>query len=69
MEIGRLTVVPDRQGQGLGSQLLIAVEGRLPPTVRELRLFTGEHSEANLRLYARSVTARRAASQRRRATP
>lgn len=52
-EVGRLAVVPDRQGQGLGSQLLIAVEDRLPPTVRELRLFTGEHSATNLRLYAR----------------
>lgn len=33
-EIGRLTVVPDRQGQGLGPRLLIAVEDRLPPAVR-----------------------------------
>jgi GNAT superfamily N-acetyltransferase len=52
-EIGRLTVVPDRQGQGLGSRLLTALEDQLPPAIRELRLFTGERSEANLRLYAR----------------
>lgn len=52
-DIGRLTVVPDRQGQGLGSGLLSAVEEQLPPPVRELRLFTGERSEANLRLYTR----------------
>jgi ribosomal protein S18 acetylase RimI-like enzyme len=52
-EIGRLTVVPDRQGQGLGSRLLDAVEDRLPACVREVRLFTGERSEANLRLYRR----------------
>jgi len=52
-EIGRLTVVPDRQGQGLGSRLLDAVEDRLPAGVREVRLFTGERSEANLRLYRR----------------
>jgi ribosomal protein S18 acetylase RimI-like enzyme len=52
-EIGRLAVVPDRQGQGLGSRLLEAVEARLPDGVREIRLFTGERSEANLRLYRR----------------
>ncbi len=52
-EIGRLTVVPDRQGQGLGSSLFTAVEGQLPASVAELRLFTGEHSEGNLRLYER----------------
>ena len=52
-EVGRLTVVPDRQGQGLGSRLLAAVESQLPSSVRQLRLFTGERSEANLRLYRR----------------
>ena len=52
-EIGRLTVAPDRQGLGLGSRLLEAVEDRLPAGVREVRLFTGERSEANLRLYRR----------------
>jgi len=52
-EVGRLTVVPDRQGQGLGSSLLMAVDRRLPASVTELRLFTGERSEGNLRLYER----------------
>lgn len=52
-ELGRLSVVPDRQGQGLGSRLLAAVEDRLPTGVTEVRLFTGERSEANLRLYRR----------------
>ena len=52
-EVGRVTVVPDRQGQGLGIRLLAAVEEQLPASVRELRLFTGEHSDGNLRLYAR----------------
>jgi len=52
-EIGRLTVVPDLQGQGLGTSLILAIEERLPTDVQELRLFTGERSEANLRLYAR----------------
>ena len=53
-EIGRLTVAPDCQGQGLGSRLLAAVEAELPATVTALRLFTGERSEGNLRLYARA---------------
>jgi HAD superfamily hydrolase (TIGR01509 family) len=52
-DIGRLTVVPDQQGQGLGSGLLEALEGQLPPDVVELRMFTGEHSVDNLRLYTR----------------
>jgi GNAT superfamily N-acetyltransferase len=52
-EIGRLTVAPDRQGQGLGSGLLAALEDRLPVEITELRLFTGEHSHGNLRLYRR----------------
>lgn len=52
-EIGRLVVAPDRQGDGLGSALLRAAEERLPPEVTAVRLFTGEHSAGNLRLYAR----------------
>ncbi len=52
-EIGRLTVAPDHQGQRLGIRLLAAVEEQLPDTVAALRLFTGEHSAGNLRLYAR----------------
>lgn len=52
-EVRRLTVVPDRQGQQLGTSLLRAAEERLPASVTELRLFTGEHSAGNLRLYTR----------------
>jgi len=50
--LGRLTVAPDRQGAGLGTALLRAAERALPGTVA-LELFTGERSEANLRLYRR----------------
>lgn len=52
-EVSRLTVVPDRQGQNLGTRLLRAVEPQLPASVAELRLFTGEYSASNLRLYKR----------------
>lgn len=52
-EVGRLVVVPDRQGSGLGSALLLAAEARLQDDVRVIRLFTGENSHANLRLYQR----------------
>jgi GNAT superfamily N-acetyltransferase len=51
--VSRLSVVPDRQGQGLGTRLLARLEERLPARITELRLFTGEHSSANLRLYRR----------------
>ncbi|MGH3550605.1 MAG: GNAT family N-acetyltransferase [Pseudonocardiaceae bacterium] len=50
-ELGRLVVVPDRQGQGLGSQLLRQAEQQLPERVTLVRLFAGEHSSANQRLY------------------
>jgi GNAT superfamily N-acetyltransferase len=49
--VGRLAVVPDRQGEGIGTALLRAVERRAPATVCRFELFTGRHSEANLRLY------------------
>lgn len=52
-EIGRLVVAPDRQGAGLGTSLLLAAEDRLPAEITTVRLFTGEHSQANLRLYRR----------------
>lgn len=52
-ELGRLIVAPDRQGRGLGSRLLGLTESRLPATVTDLRLFTGEFSTGNLRLYER----------------
>lgn len=52
VELRRLVVAPDRQGQGLGSGLLVHAE-TVFPDCRELRLFTGEHSGANIRLYTR----------------
>ena len=52
-ELGRLVVAPDCQGRGLGSSVLRQAEAELPASVRTIRLFTGEHSLANQRLYAR----------------
>lgn len=52
-EVGRLVVAPDVQGRGLGSRLLELVEERASEEITELKLFTGERSVGNLRLYAR----------------
>ncbi len=54
VELGRLAVAPDLQGRGLGARMLALAEEALPPGVTRLRLFTGEHSTANLRLYRRA---------------
>lgn len=52
--IGRLTIAPDQQGEGIGSQLLAAAERRGKDAgARRAELFTGSLSEANLRLYER----------------
>jgi ribosomal protein S18 acetylase RimI-like enzyme len=50
--IGRLVVHPELQGQGIGSQLLRAIEARFSNVAR-FELFTGSKSEANIRLYQR----------------
>lgn len=51
--LGRLVVVPDLQGSGLGTRLLLAAEAAVPADVDRIALFTGERSAANLRLYRR----------------
>jgi len=51
--IGRLAVAPDLQGRGIGSRLLAEVERRYADRVARFELFTGDRSEANLRLYGR----------------
>lgn len=51
--LGRLVVVPDLQGQGIGTALLVASERALPSQVDEVRLFTGSRSEPTIRLYER----------------
>jgi uncharacterized glyoxalase superfamily protein PhnB/ribosomal protein S18 acetylase RimI-like enzyme len=52
-DIGRLVVAPDLQRHGYGTRLLTALESHLSNQVAELRLFTGERSADNLRLYRR----------------
>ncbi|MFC8680423.1 GNAT family N-acetyltransferase [Microbacterium ureisolvens] len=52
--VGRLSIAPDQQGQGIGTRLLAAVERRgVEAGATEAELFTGSLSEANLRLYQR----------------
>ncbi len=51
-ELGRLVVVPNRQGMGLGTRLLKEAKAAFS-NIREMRLFTGENSISNIRLYKR----------------
>jgi ribosomal protein S18 acetylase RimI-like enzyme len=52
VHIERLMVLPERQGQGLGTALLSRAE-RCFPEAAYAELFTGHRSERNLRLYRR----------------
>jgi len=49
--IGRLAVVPDMQGRGIGTQLLFAVLGHLPENTTEVWVFTGQNSKHNIGMY------------------
>lgn len=49
--IGRLAVVPDLQGRGIGTKLLFAVLGYLPEDTTEVWVFTGQNSKHNIALY------------------
>ncbi|MCM3660703.1 GNAT family N-acetyltransferase [Georgenia satyanarayanai] len=51
--LGRLAVVPDLQGQGLGTQLLMSVLEYLPEQTKEVWVFTGQDSKQNLSMYAK----------------
>ena len=49
--IGRLGVAPDRQGEGIGSRLLSAIEAAAPADTARFALFTGPRSDGNVRFY------------------
>jgi tRNA (guanine37-N1)-methyltransferase len=52
--IGRLCVVPDLQGRGLGRRLLEHAESTAPDGIRTFTLHTGAHSAENLRMYQKA---------------
>ncbi|MBD8060285.1 GNAT family N-acetyltransferase [Cellulomonas sp. JH27-2] len=51
--LGRFAVAPDLQGQGFGTQLLLAILPYLPEGIEEVWVFTGRDSVQNLALYAK----------------
>ncbi|WP_141576966.1 GNAT family N-acetyltransferase [Actinomadura sp. WMMA1423] len=51
--VGRLVVVPDLQGRGIGRSLMTALEAEVAGRADACVLFTGHLSEANVRLYRR----------------
>lgn len=46
--LGRLAVVPDLQGKGIGTQLLLAIPPYLPPETSEVWVFTARDAVHNL---------------------
>jgi ribosomal protein S18 acetylase RimI-like enzyme len=50
--VGRLMAHPARQGEGIGTRLMAAIETSFPD-IERFELFTGHRSEANIRLYER----------------
>jgi GNAT superfamily N-acetyltransferase len=51
--VSRIAVVPDRQGFGIGSALLRAVEAAAPPELESYSIATGPKSVRNVALYER----------------
>lgn len=48
--LGRLAVAPDKQGQGIGTQMMYAVLPYLPEEVSEIWVFTGKDTKQSLDL-------------------
>ena len=53
-DIGRIMVVPDLQGRGLGRVLLRHIEEAAPPDATSYVLFTGARSDDNIRMYRKA---------------
>ncbi len=51
--LGRFAVAPDLQGQGFGTQMLMAILPFLPDGIEEVWVFTGRDSVQNIALYAK----------------
>lgn len=51
--LGRLGVVPDCAGQGVGGAMLRLAESQVPPAVTRMELVTGARSLSNHRFYQR----------------
>jgi NAD(P)H-dependent FMN reductase/GNAT superfamily N-acetyltransferase len=49
--VGRLAVVPDLRGHGLGRWLLRTAEAAADPDIRRIVLYTGANSQQNINLY------------------
>jgi GNAT superfamily N-acetyltransferase len=49
--LGRLRVVPDRSGEGIGGAMLRLAERRVPAAVTRMELITGVRSVSNHRFY------------------
>jgi tRNA (guanine37-N1)-methyltransferase len=52
--VGRVMVVPDLQGRGLGRHLLETIERAAPEQVTSYELYTGVASEKNIRMYKKA---------------
>jgi tRNA (guanine37-N1)-methyltransferase len=52
--IGRVGVVPDRRGEGLGRRLLQFIQDQAPAVADQFALHTGAKSENNLRMYRKA---------------
>ncbi|ONI83179.1 tRNA (guanine-N1)-methyltransferase [Actinosynnema sp. ALI-1.44] len=53
-DIGRIMVVPDLEGRGLGRWLLAYAENQAPAGAHRFKLFTGVKSARNIRMYERA---------------
>lgn len=49
--LGRLAVAPDKQGAGIGTQMMFAVLSHLPDETSEIWVFTGRDRKQNIAMY------------------